>query len=537
MKLKLLFLPLLLLNTAQLASAAPSSFAYDLNNRVTQVNHADGRQATFTYDEVGNILSIVTRNAAPPSIVVSQPLLLTVGSAMPDYAITLTRPAVIKSYAIKGLPAGLKSNLTIKVNADGRNPGVIYGTPTTAGVYRVELSATTSLGANAPVTLMIHVSNSFGLIEDGFGLAGQFSGILPDSAINGGLGGSWVLKTTSTGGFTGTLTVGALKYSFAGSFNGLTGIAPAITILRKTPFTTNLTINLALDLATTSTNRGRITGTLGDGIVTDTISAFREVWSKTLPAAFFADALGSTYNTAFFLDTAHATDVDYPQGVSYARITADRLGKASIAGKLADGTTVTASTIFWPDGQVPLFVPLYTGKGSLTGTLMFGTGFAEDLVTDNDVTGSLLWTRPSATTGIVYKKGFSTQVDSTGGVYVAPLKGARVLDLGTLATHDSIHLNLTSGGLVTSINPALTVSTANLVTAITPNANTIKLTFTPLTGFFSGEFAVGTRKAKIEGLILPANPLNDSEAYGFFLLPGTTATSATLSGFSFIGRP
>lgn len=536
MKLKQLFLPLLLIITMQSASAAPSSFAYDLNNRVTQVNYADGRQATFTYDEVGNILSIVTRNAAPPSIVVSQPLFLTVGSAMPDYAITLTRPAIIKSYAIKGLPAGLKANLTIKVNADGRNPGVIYGTPTTAGVYRVDLSTTTSLGVTAPVTLMMHVSNPFLSIEDGFGLAGQFSGVLPDSAINGGLGGSWVLKTTATGSFTGTLTLGAVKYSFAGNFNGLTGVAPAITITRKAPLA-NLTLNLTLDLATASTNRGRITGTLGDGTVTDTISAFREVWSKTLPAAFFADAPSSTYNTAFFLDTAHAADVDYPQGVSYARITADRLGKASIAGKLADGTTVTASTIFWPDGQVPLFVPLYTGKGSLTGTLMLGTGFAEDLVADNDVMGSLLWTRPSATSGIVYKKGFATRVDSTGGVYVAPLKGARVLDLGTLAAHASIHLNLTSGGLIAPINPSLTVSTANLVTAITPNNNAIKLTFTSLTGLFSGEFAVGTRKAKIEGLILPANPLNDSEAYGFFLLPGTTATSATLSGFSFIGRP
>ena len=141
----ILFFVIALVHTV--TAQQPSSYGYDLNNRVTLVNYPDGRQATMTYDELGNILSIVNRNAAPPLVIVGQPLLLTAGSAMPDYSITLSRTAVVKSYGVKNLPPGLRANLTSKVNSDGRNPGVIYGTPTTSGSFRVELSATTTLGA------------------------------------------------------------------------------------------------------------------------------------------------------------------------------------------------------------------------------------------------------------------------------------------------------------------------------------------------------------------------------------------------------
>lgn len=530
----LLLFVIALVHTA--AAQQPSSYGYDLNNRVTLVNYPDGRQAAITYDEMGNILSIVNRNAAPAIIIVGQPLLLTAGTAMVDYSITLSRTAVVKSYAVKNLPPGLKANLTAKVNSDGRNPGVIYGTPTTSGSFRVELSATTTLGATPPANLMMHVSNPFSQTMDGYSLAGQFSGVIDPSALSGSLGGTLVIKTTTSGTFTGTLTLGSVKYSISGRFDGTTGVAAPITIIRKAPFVTNLTLALTMDLSATSATRGGITGTLSDGGPPEPVAAFREVWSKTLPAAYFADVKGSVYNTALFIDSAHLNDDGYPQGVSYARITTDQLGKAAVAGKLADGTGITGSAIIWPDGQVPLFLPLYTSKGSLVGTLQLGTGFAEDLVVDNDITGSLDWKRP-AITGKLYSTGFTTRVDATGGVYAAPVKGSRVLDLGSAASHATVVLNLMKGGLSGTVSANLTVSTANLVTGITPNNNTIKITFTPATGLMAGEFAVGVRKAKLEGLILPANPLNDSEAYGFFLLPGAAAADPTLSGFVFIGRP
>ena len=513
-----------------------SLYVYDANNRVTQVSYSDGRQVNYAYDDVGNITAISTKQVAVPSVLVTSRLIGKVGAAITDLQIVTQSSSPVLSYNATGLPTGLKINKGNTVNADGKAGGVIYGTPTVGGRFTVLLTAKSAAGMSASTPLVVDISNLFTLLEDGFGLAGQFSGTLDPSILSSNLGGTLVVKTTATGSFTGTLILGAFKYSFSGVFNGNTGVAAPITIVRKAPFTTNLTLNLTLDLATTSSTRGGITGTLSDGGPPEAVSAFREVWSKTLSASSFADLKGSVYNTSFFLDSANLNNDSYPQGVSFARITADRLGKASVVGRLSDGTGITSSAIIWPDGQLPLFLSLYTGKGSLVGTLRFGAGFAEDVVTDNDITGSLDWKRP-AITGKLYNTGFTTQVDATGGVYVAPAKSSRVLDLGSAAGHVPVVLNLTKGGLVGTLSSNLTISTANLVTAIAPNANSIKLTFASATGLVGGEVALGTRKAKIEGLILPANPLNDSEAYGFFHLPGATVTSPTLSGFLFIGRP
>lgn len=516
--------------------AAPSAYTYDLNNRVTQLSRPDGKQATFSYDETGNILSIITRTNAAPAILVTSPLHLTAGAVMADYSIILARPEVVKSYAVKNLPPGLKSNLTTKVNTDGKGPGVIYGTPTTAGAYGVVLTVTTTTGATQPVTLMMHVTNPFSLTEDKFQLTGAYSGALPATALSGGLGGSWSLKVTSTGSFTGTLTLGSAKHSFAGSFNGATGAAAAIVIKRKAPLP-NLVLTLNLDLSTQSALRGRVTASLTDGATTDTLLANREAWSKTLPAAFFAAEKGSTYHTALVLKPAHAGLAAYPQGDGFARITVDRLGKAAVAGKLADGTPLTASAIFWPDGTLPLFISLHAGKGGLAGSLLLGTGFAEDNPLDNDVTGALDWTRPAAATGVVYKAGFATQVNATGGVYTAPAKGFRVLDLGSAVSHPAIAMQLASGGISATATTALTISTANVVSTFAPNNLSYKLTFTPATGLFSGEFTDAGRKGKVEGLVLPANALNTAEGRGFFLLPGAPATNPTLSGPVLIARP
>lgn len=521
-----------------LANGATSSslYTYDANNRITQVSYSDGRQVNYTYDDVGNLTAITTKQVNVPSVLVASRLLGTVASPISDWQIVTQSASPVLSYNATGLPAGLKLNKTNVVNGDGKPGGVIYGTPTVGGRFTVLLTAKSAAGTSAATPLIIDISNPFTVIEDRFSLAGQFSGVVDPSALSSSLGGSLVIKTTATGAFTGTLTLGAIKYNFAGSFNGSTGIAAPITIVRKAPFTTNLTLTLSLDLDADSTTRGGITGTLSDGGPPESLAAHREVWSKTLPATFFADSKGSVYNTALFLESAHLNNDTYPQGVSYARITVDQLGKAAMAGKLSDGTGITGSAILWPDGKLPLFLPLYTSKGSLAGTLQFGTGFAEDLVADNGITGSLNWKRP-AIAGKIYNAGFTTSLDASGGVYGAPAKGSRVLDLGSAAGHVPVVLNLSKGGVTGTISANLTISTANLVSAITPNTNSIKLTFTSATGLVGGEFAIGARKAKIEGLILPANPLNDSEAYGFFLLPGALTADPTLSGFLFIGRP
>lgn len=532
-----LFLPLL----AALTVAAPalhavdppdaSGFAYDANNRVTVVNHPDGRQATMTYDAAGNLLSVSVRDAAPPVVVVGAPLQLTAGVAMADYAITLSRPAVLKGYKVSGLPKGLKANTGLKVDKLGKNPGTIYGTPEGAGVFQVSLSATTASGATAPVVLVIQVDNPYLRSDDGFQLAGRYSGLLPAADETHGLGGSWSVQVSQTGAFTGTLILGKTKLAFQGSFDGVTGAAPELLIPLKTGG--SLRLNLTLDLDPASTTRGQITGSLGElpGLA---IAAYREVWSKLLPATAWAPPKGGAYHVVLF---PGAGTGELPEGAGYLRETVDSLGKAKLAGKLADGTGVTAAGVLWPDGSLPVFVPLYSGKGSLAGLLQHGVGATEAAPEDNEVAGALDWSRPEIA-GALYPDGFSVALDALGGVYLPPAKGQRVLGLGGAATHDGIGLQLLGGGLTGAITGAVTLSTSHAVTGIVPNANAVSLKIAAATGLITGGFTEGGRKAKLEALILPEmpwNPLPRPKAWGFFLLPGAGSGAPILSGEVFLG--
>lgn len=507
-----------------------SGFAYDANNRVTVVNHPDGRQAVMTYDPAGNLLSVSVRDSAPPVVVVGAPLQLTAGVAMADYSITLSRSAVIKGYKVSGLPKGLKANTGLKIDKAGRNPGTIYGTPEGAGVFQVSLSANTTAGSTAPVVLVIQVDNPYLRSDDGFQLAGRYAGLLPAAAETNDLGGSWSVQVSQTGAFTGTLILGKTKLAFKGAFDGVTGLAAELLLPLKTGG--SLRLNLTLDLDPASATRGQITGTLGElpGLA---IAAYREVWSKLLPATTWAPPKGAAYHVALFPGAGVGT---LPEGVGYLRETVDSLGKAKVAGKLADGTKVTAAGVLWPDGSLPVFVPLYSGRGSLAGLLQHGVGAIEAAAEDNEVAGALDWSRPDLK-GSLYPDGFSLAVDASGGVYQPPAKGERVLGLGSGAAHDALGFEFRDGGLTATLTGTLTLSTKNTVTAMVPNANGISLKFAATTGLVTGGFNDGGRKAKLEALILPENPLNLPEAWGFFLLPGAGSGAPILSGRVYLGQP
>jgi hypothetical protein len=198
------------------------------------------------------------------------------------------------------------------------------------------------------------------------------------------------------------------------------------------------------------------------------------------------------------------------------------------------------SKVLWPDGTLPVFVTLYANLGVLNGALTVGAG--TDLApTDNPVQGRLFWKRPVSTKvgDRLYAAGFETDVDVSGGAYVAPAAGYRVLDLGNGTTHALCRLELDDGGLGSKLTTALTISTANKVTAFTPNDHTYVLSFVPATGAFSGSFTVPspTRKVSIQGLVVPDFTAGKSGGYGYFLLPGATASSPILSGNAWTGKP
>lgn len=508
----------------------PAAYLYDELARLTQVTYPDGRQVSYTYDDMGNLTSVKTQTRDLVVPLVAGSLEGFIGVPI-TYQIEQTGSAQVTGFSATGLPPGLKVNATTSTNRDGQPPGMIYGSPTKEGAYTVRLAIRTAAGLGPAVPLSINVINRFTRSAQGYTLVGKASGGINPGTLEGGALGGWVtLSTTSAGAFTGQLQLGAAKYSFRGRFDSYIGLADPITLNR--PGLSPLTLSLAMILE--GPDRGQVTVSLDDGATTETTTLFREVWSKSLPATHFAGAKSARYHLAWSTNPADSADA-FPQGLGTAVITLSSNGVAKLAGKLADGAAFTQSRVVWPDGSLPVFVPLYASKGVLNGGILLDSG-TNLSPADNAVSGSAAWLRPVGT-GLLFAGGFDTSLNVTGGVYTPPAKGQRVLGLGGGASHSPVELVLSRGGLTTPIESAVTLSTASLVTTLNPNTNSLVLKFTAATGLVSGSFKSGARSATFSALILPPTSADPSEAYGYFLLPGATAGSPTLSGAVFVGPP
>ncbi len=516
--------------------AQAATHTYDLNNRLSRISYEDGREASFTYDDMGNLTGVKTKLGAAPSVVATEAITGSVGSPIADYQIVVNRPGDVTGFQISGLPAGLKANTGKVVNADGKAPGVIYGTPKAGGVFSVKVAAKSAKATGSPTVLTANISNPFIKEMDGFALTGKFSGLLDPSAISGGNLGGWLtISLASKGTFTGSIQLGKIKYPFKGMFDGASGGATAITIPRKNQ--PPLTLNLLLTMD--GEGRGELTGTLGDGSQTLALGVQRQIWGKMKTADLFGATPAVLYNIGIELDPAHVTDPDYPQGWGFVALKVDKAGVSKFVGQLSDGTKITASSVVTSEGEVPFFIRLYGGAGSLAGTAVIDPQ-TELSPLDNSVGGLLVWNRPAGTkvTDRLYSKGFQTDAFLAGAAYTAPPKGSRVLDLGSNPVHPAVSMELTNGGLSAMLVTDLTINTANKVTSFLPNDHSYLLTFTPKTGLFSGSFvpAAGTKAIKFSGLLIPdAEPAFDA-GFGYFLNPGTSIAKPILSGGVWIGR-
>lgn len=111
------------------------------------------------------------------------------------------------------------------------------------------------------------------------------------------------------------------------------------------------------------------------------------------------------------------------------------------------------------------------------------------------------------------------------------------MDLGDDASHPPVSLELAAGGLSPAITTALTISTANRVTAFAPDNHSFSLTFTPATGMFSGKFTAAPHRVRFHsGILLPTADGAPAQGCGFFLRPGASLSDPMLSGSALITR-
>jgi hypothetical protein len=233
-------------------------------------------------------------------------------------------------------------------------------------------------------------------------------------------------------------------------------------------------------------------------------------------------------------------------------------GKLAIAGKLGDGTSVTASTLLGAEGDVPLYVRSKTGPATLLSWLQITPSA---LLSQVAVQGTASWVRLPATGTSVprnYGQGFEiTILNIEGGRYLPPQRGQGVLQL--LATDPNASFSVTDGGLTLTEQQlvgrsfAMGVASATSTSQVlalpkvgTPeNPANLKLAINPTTGLLTGSFQLRdvdpllplakphVRTVSVQGLVLPFR----NEVQGFYLAPEPLGPNPSLirSGSALIG--
>ena len=213
-------------------------------------------------------------------------------------------------------------------------------------------------------------------------IKGSFIGlVLDETDTNYTTSGQLSLRVTKTGAYHGTARIGGISSSVAGQFDRF-GYAPLV--LRRA------TLSGSLQLDATG---GRITGVLTDGRKIPALRLYRQ-GAATNGAAFSGDYALTFGAAAPVLD----------EGTATLRISSR--GSTRVRGQLGDGRTLDDGSFLSADGQVPLFMPLYQGRGLILGWLHIGA--------DGRVQGTARWFRPGDSRHANYPDGFSLKIPVTG---------------------------------------------------------------------------------------------------------------------------
>lgn len=425
-------------------------------------------------------------------------------ATLPYSKLTLHTPT---SFTFTPLPPGLKLNpLT----------GVISGKPTKAGVYSFTATARNIAGSSYPISTGQIIISPLPAATIGTLTAT----ISASPALNENKGGRIDLTTLDTGAYTARITLGKITLSATGALSAGSGLfnpsnatfQSRITIPRKGLSTLSLTFEIDSD-------GGYVSGTLNDGTNTANISGIRQFWDSTWqPCLFYLTPTGRPYHLGLDLKSADIAKANVPQGSGYMTLTVSSKGIATMAGLLADGTTVTGTSMIGPRGEALFFQMLYANTGSHITTVDIGdSNIGTTTESKLRVTGEIRWIKEAQpATARNYQSGIpETYLDILGTNYTRPGTGTIVMGLPMITAANTTNANLefSQGGFsLNSIPPApnqaILISNTHSIT-YPSGTNGVAQTFSvvPSTGRFTGSFTLAdTRKISYQGLIIPSVP-------------------------------
>ncbi len=366
--------------------------------------------------------------------------------------------------------AGGSSNINVTASGTNCSWSVLTFSPfitiTSATNFTGDGTVTYTVASNTNkeqhTATILMAGQIYTITQDGFGIrAGNYNGFVvqtnaPPQESSGGLN----LNLKSNGRYIARLTVGGVRSTFKGNFDGAGNSTNTVTRRGLT----SLQVIMQTDLFNDANG---ITGTVSDGVFTSEVFAVVASFSRTNRCPF------QGYYTMVFAP-ADSSDPTVPQGYGYGTLTVSRSGRSSLRGVLGDGTKMGVSIPVSEDGVLPLFELLYKNHGSCIGSIA--------LSTNSQFAAAVDWFKPPVATDRFYTNGFTTALMVTGAVYVSPFsKGPPLPQSGTVT--------LGGGNLAGNIMETVAIDSNGIVTVTSTNANDkLAVQLVPATGQFSGSF-------------------------------------------------
>jgi hypothetical protein len=503
--------------------------ALDATNYVVVFAPLPGGQEEAVPEETVTWSSNVTLLPGP-NVITAQSIGV-LASGIENASLALTR--TVFYVAARPLPL-VKSTLTLATNGDGKITGLanqasfevnkiftVTAVPIGNWVFANWNSGTNinSLSPlpNGPSLSFVMSSNlvlQANFVTNPFtGIDGVYSGLFsPAGGVTEESSGfiTAAIPAASRGAYTARLLLDGGSYPFSGTFD-LSGNAEQ-TIVRpgKTPVTVYLQLNLA---APDDQMTGNVNEDVTNGWIS-TILADRAAFdARRNPATNYAGRY------TLIIPPSGIPLTNEPGGYGYATLTNNLAGNVAISGRLADGAAISQSVAISKDGNIPLYVSLYSRQGSLLGWLTL-TNNPSNNPAQTILGANLSWIKNPGKAGTLYDGGFTNvNLAAFGSLYIPPQTGGNVLSLtnGTLTLSNAnlggslIYSNLTVAG-----NKLVNNGPGTLSGVIAPASGVLTLTF---------RAAGANADLEAKGVILQGDsPTNaagwflDAGQSGFFLL-------------------
>jgi hypothetical protein len=328
--------------------------------------------------------------------------------------------------------------------------------------------------------------------------AGTYNGLFYEAdAVRQSTSGAFTLSTTKRGYYSGRLQVGTARYSFHGRFNLDTQATNTIPRHRLSPLIVELTLG-------SGEQADQIFGRVYDtnGTWSASLSGDRALFNTRTNPAPWAGPFTMVL-------PGEDGDPSLPAGNGFATIRVGLNGVARLAVVLPDGGRFSESAPLSQTGLWPVYIPLYSGRGSLLSWLSFTNRPTDDL------NGNISWIKPANLHTRYYSAGFTNILVAQGSAYVRPASPTN-----SVLTYTNAILTFTGGNLGADFTNLISLGRSSRV--FNQSTNVLSMSFSLPQGTFSGHVKdpASGKSRTFRGAIL------QKQNAGFGLLLGTNRTSS-----------